>query len=632
MMDMFNENKQDYYRHVEESILKILPPKMSSFHLFCQYFKYVNPFIEILDEHTLLLDINSILPRFLKFSDGNFTDVRIRNDDDLRTMGIFLIVIKLGYQSMIHNDYQNNEYDEQDMSVVKDMSHLDSEKFTHAIYLCIADGFTAGAKSSFKLVQLLAFFYFYKGISRDDSQGLYGFDSRHLLTTAINHALAIELDKDPTEDVLLSTSKRRQIIIRTWRYLWWYLVGSDTTCALTTGCQLNIDKLNDDNVKYPTPEEDPTGKMTGFITDTIQVNTTIRDILKKFKQPTKIIDILNLANELETKFFDIFGKDFFKDVISVPAPKSLNPKGFDQASIEHREGIVKVFKFCLFIQLRTTLSALYFRLAIHYESKNGESKTKPAIELFKLYVKSTIQLMYIIPYVLDNSVELFGKNFDFMLTPSIQRCLIIMQVFLSSFFIRLVHQHAKLKDINPSDAVLQQRYQDINNVYNVVLNESMSLVGNFRKLSRTHLGAYRHYIIAYCLLRKFTGQPDEAFDDYKIDRATSYPGKNVLEIISTAELRQLNRVGKSFHNTKIQQLKLKAEQRKKAVIHAATDEEENDPWKDTESKLFGSDAAAFSSGGEYIFTNQSNLRDGVMDPVIAKLDLLDLFKKYANIK
>ena len=49
---------------------------------------------------------------------------------------------------------------------------------------------------------------------------------------------------------------------------------------------------------------------------------------------------------------------------------------------------------------------------------------KAGIELFKIYIKSVVQLVYIMSYVLDNSVYLFGKNFDYMLTASNERYMI----------------------------------------------------------------------------------------------------------------------------------------------------------------------------------------------------------------
>ena len=114
-------------------------------------------------------------------------------------------------------------------------------------------------------------------------------------------------------------------------------------------------------------------------------------------------------------------------MVCKPAKEPTNGNGFEEASKEHMEKVVKVFKYCLFIQLRTNLSGMYYKIAIHYENEYDKSKTpsmKAGIELFKIYIKSVVQLVYIMSYVLDNSVYLFGKNFDYMLTASNERYMI----------------------------------------------------------------------------------------------------------------------------------------------------------------------------------------------------------------
>ncbi|KAL6451299.1 MRR1 Multidrug resistance regulator 1 [Candida maltosa Xu316] len=623
-------NKQEYYKFVEESILAILPDKTNSFQLFCKYFKYVNPFNPLVDEHTLLLEINPILPKFLKFNHERFTQIKIKNDNDLRTLGIFLIILKFGYQTMIHNDNEYNNYDQEDSSIIEDMQKIETPTFIHAINLCIADGLTA-SKSSFKLVQLLTLLYHYKGISPDDSHGLCGADSQNLLGIIIRHAFSIGMNRDPTRYTDLDNLTKNQVLIKTWRFLWWYLAISDAMSALNTGCNLNIMSLDICDVEHPLMTEDPSGEMNTILETVIRICQIYRNIVNKINnltQKPRVIDILKETNVLERIFFDFFGKDFFKDVICKPAKQPLNRNGFDQNSPEYIQSIIKVFKFCLFIQLRTNLSGMYYKIAIHYENEYDKSKTpsmKAGIELFKISIKSVVQLVYIMSYVLDNSVELFGKNFDYYLTAVNERYMIKTHSFLTSFFVRLLHQKKELSFKVFKEISFMSRLEDINNLFDLVLEDAELFVGNFRKMSRTYINSYRLYIMTYIILRQCVDNADAFFEKAASDQSFFYQGTNMIEFFSSAELKHLCRLCKEFRNAKEQQQKLKNEKKKRI-----TGEVFDDPLKDLESKLFGTNINLSFFDDENIFSNLNNLGDDILDPVACKADLLRLFNIYGD--
>ena len=624
------KNKQEYYRFVESQILKILPDKTNLFQLFCRYFKFVNPFNQIIDEHTLLLEINPILPKFLKFNHERFSEVRIKNDNELRTLGIFLVLLKLGYQTMIHNDNEYNNYDEKDLSIIEDMEKLDTESFTCVINLCVADGLTA-AKSSFKLVQLLTMLYYYKGMSPDDSHGLCGADSQILLGIIIRHAFSIGLNRDPTKYTTFQNLTNNPVLIRTWRHLWWYLSISDAMSAFNTGCNLNIMNLDVCDVEYPQFNEDPSGEMNKIMETLIQISMIYRNIVNKInnlRQKPKVVDILKETNQLERIFFDFFGKDFFKDVICKPSSAPSN--GFEQTSKEHLMSVIKVFKFCLFIQLRTNLSGMYYKIAIHYENEYDRSKTpsmKAGIELFKIYIKSVVQLVYIMSYVLDNSVELFGKNFDCMLTASNERYMIKTHSFLTSFFVRLLHQKKELSFKVFKEISYMSRLEDINSLFDIVLEDAEVFVGNFRKLSRTYINSYRLYIMTYIVLRQCVDNADAFFEKAVSDQLFFYQGTNMIEFFSPVELQRLCSLCKEFRNAKEQQRKLKNEKKKKQ--NGDSGELFDDPLKDLETKLFGNVNVSFFDD-EDIFSNLNNLSDKILDPLACKDDLIRLYNIYGD--
>ena len=629
MQSFYNggQKRHEYYRFVEEEVLKVLPDKTNLFQLFCRFFRFVNPFIQIIDEHALLFDINPILPKFLKFNHEKITEIKIKNENDLRTLGIFMLVLKLGYQTMIHNDNEHNNYNEQELSIIDSMQQLDNPTFNRIINLCIADGLIT-ARSSFKLVQLLALLYHYKGMSPDDSHGLSSTDSQILLGTIIRHAFSIGLNRDPTCYTTFDNLAKNQVLIKTWRHLWWFLVATDAMSALNTGCNLNLASLDGCDVEYPHVADDPTGEMNKIYGVLAKICEHYRNIVNKInnlRQKPKVVEILKETNQMERIFFDFFGKDFFKDVVCKPAKEPTNINGFEEASKEHMERVVKVFKYCLFVQLRTNLSGMYYKIAIHYENEYDKSKTpsmKAGIELFKIYIKSVVQLVYIMSYVLDNSVYLFGKNFDYMLTASNERYMIKTHSFLTSFFVRLLHQKKELSFKVFKEISYMSRLECINNLFDIVLEDVELFVGDFRRLSKTYINSYRLYIITFIVLRQSIDNSDAFFEKAASDQLFFHQGTNMIEFFSQQELNHLCRLCRDWRNIKEAQKKYKDAKKNKND----TKDDGFDPLKELESKLFGS--SFFDD--DNIFSNLNNLSDEILDPVACKEDLIRLFNIYGD--
>lgn len=151
---------------------------------------------------------------------------------------------------MIHNDNVYNDYTDEEVSMIQDMTQISSDEFKKVINLCIGDGLIA-AKSSFKLVQLLTLLYFYKEVSPDDGHGICGADSQILLGVTIRHALAIGLNRDPTSYTAYDALCKNPALIKTWRYLWNYLTEADAMSSLHNGTNLNLRNLKMSDVQAP---------------------------------------------------------------------------------------------------------------------------------------------------------------------------------------------------------------------------------------------------------------------------------------------------------------------------------------------------------------------------------------------
>lgn len=556
--------RDEYYNIVEQAVLKILPYKKVCFMLFCRFFKYVYPFVPVVDENTMMVDLNSVLVEtFPQFSHESYKELSITTDNDLNILGSFLLVMRLAYLSLIHNDEIYNTFSEDEASMVAEMRRTPADTYISVVNMCSSD-FRTEARSSFKLVQNLILLHFYRSVDPNDCHGLGGSDSQILFGSIIRHAMSMGLNRDPTKYLSLSSISKKTSLIRTWRLLWNYIVNLDAISAIQTGVSPNLKSLENCDVELPQYDS-----KTGLLNDTAlniqSICQSYRNLCNKITnvhEKPKIIEILSETSHLERLFFKLFGKDFFKEYICKPL--SGNPsRPNDIDSLEHEESYLKVLKFNTFIHLRTNLSSMYYMVAIHYENEYNESKTpsmSAGIELFKIYIRSVVQLVYIMSYVLDNSVELFGKNYDYILTASNERAMIKTHSFLTSFFVRLLHikrtltikyQMLEQKGELQSDPSLELRLEATDSLFRLVLIEAELFVGNFRRLGKKYINSYKLYVMAYFVLKQCIENPDLFFDSASAGRFF-HEGTNMIEFLTVSELQSLCKLCEEFRVAKLE--------------------------------------------------------------------------------
>lgn len=552
---LFNgkKSRKDYYKIVEQAILSILPDKLNLFMLFCRYFKYVHPFVPIIDENSMLTDLEMIFDSFPSFSRGKYSEISIDNDNDLIILGNFLLIVRLGYISLIHND--NVSYNEDEQSMVNDMKKVSPETFSKVLHLCIGSC-TIQSKSSFKIVQVLTLLHYYRMIDPNDCHGLGGADAQILLGVIVKHAMSIGLHRDPTFYVSHQSICKNKALIKIWRALWHYLVYLDASSSMHRGSCLDIGSLDMCDVELPT-YDDKTGKLNDMVKSIGSICRSYRRIVQKInnvRNKPKVVDILKETNKLEKIFYSLFGKDYFKEQICKPAPTTISEPG----SVEHEANSLKVLKFGIFLSLRTNLSCIYYMIAIHYENESTMKKTKSmsaGLELFKIYIKSVVQLVYIMSYVLEHSIELFGRNYDYILTASNERCMIKTHSFLTSFFVRLLHHKRYLSIKLESDPSIKPRLEVTDRLYELVLRESELFVGNFRRLSGKYVNSYKLYVMIYFVLRQCMINPDVFFAQTINQSSLLQFGTNSLQYFTISELDYLCKLCEEFKGAKSSQFK-----------------------------------------------------------------------------
>lgn len=654
-------NLADFFEDVIcKSALQVLPSQKSIFILFYRFFKYVYPFIPIVDESSFLMDINGIIPEnFPRFKHVKYNLIKIKHPNELNTLAILLLVVRLGFMSMIHNDDVNNIYTDDEKVAADEMRLILSEEYGKVISLCIPDE-QALLKSSFKLVQVLTLLHFYKLVAPEDCHGLSGSDAQLLLGVIIRHSITIGLNRDP-KMYFAHIIRKKEPLMKCWRRLWHYIVTLDVSTAIHCGTILNIRSLDISDVEFPSIEG-KTDELRMFYRSVDTISASYRNLSNKITNAVRkprVVSILEDTNELEKTFFQLFGKDFFKDYICTPmgeeedeeedeeeeedkaeasggvpqvahntsakrhstdtldgmakktktdSSSNSSASNFGEnksssatttppshnsdakpgskrrrssqahviASLKHEVSYIKVIKFITFIQLRTNLSCMYFMIALHYENKYNESKTpsmSAGIELFKIYIKSVVQLVYIMSCVLDHLVELFGKNYDYILTAVNEKCMIKTHSVLTSFFIRVLHH---IKDLTVKRDKAQQSSEDLSeinlrlstlhNLFLIILIESELFVGNFQKLSRKYINSYKLYVMLYLVLKQCMSDPDFFFETNTSNKALHHDGTNMLQFFTVNELEQVSRMCEEFRTTKEEQHKFyqAAAERKRA--------------------------------------------------------------------
>lgn len=546
-------SKQQSYDAIKHAVLEILPSKRNQFILFCRFFKWVHPFVPVVDENPLLMDIRAILSGgFPVFSSDYYTNFTLQSDNELTTIGIFLWVLRLGYMSLFHNDELNNNHTADELSIIEDMSRFSLEKYTQVAQSCCPD-FRTTSRSSFKLVQYLTLLHFYQLVSPNDGQGLSGCDSQILFGAIVKHAFSIGLNRDPSMYHAHTLIKKRAPLMKTWRHLWNYIANLDALGAIYSGNLLNIRSLEVCDVNMPQFDNKSGQHLDTFlhISQVCQSYRNICNLIANVRNKPRVVDLLMETSHLEKVFVDFYGKDFFKEYICKPN-LTENP---EINTAEHENSYIRVMKFITFLHLRTNLLSLYYMVAVYYESQYKGVQTpsiNAGIELYKIHIRSVVQLMYIISYVLDNSVELFGKNYDVVLTSYIEKALIKVHNFLTSFFIRLLHQKRMLtvklstpgQDFRTVQDV-KMRLECLFSIFRTVLVDSDLFLGNFRRMSSTYINSYRLYVMSSFVIKQCMENSDALFE-HAVDDRFHHDGTNMIDFLTIADLQNLVRMVDEF--------------------------------------------------------------------------------------
>lgn len=600
-------SKEEYYTFVKVSVLEILPRKRAVQGALRRFFRYVLPFIPILDEETFLAELDVVFNNsYEDDSVGYYSLLKIRNDNHLNVVGQLLLMIRLGYMSLIPNNENEVAYTASEQDLIKDITRFKSDQYISIVNLCIAEE-KIQTKSTFKFVQALTLLHFYRSVAPNDCHGLSGSDSQLLFGAIVTHAFSIGLNRDPTKFSDINSISKKPGFVKQWRSLWHYICDVDALQAMYCGTPLKIPSLDISDVQKPdiffvnAENYDFFDQMSTMLESYRRIINKVTNLRVK----PKVIEVLQETSQLENLFLEIFGTDFFRDYVCKPAVEHSD--AFDE--LKHEESFTKVNRFVCFMHMRANLSCLYYLIALHYEHRLDQDKNAeigPGIELFKIFIRSVIQLVYIMSYALDNSQELFGRSYDYVVTSRIEKSMIKTHSFVTSFFIRLVNYKRSLavEETKTKGSGYQGEFEDfdarcevVDSLFTIALIEAELFVGHFRVLSKTYINSYKLYVMAYFVLKQCMENPEKLFGTSGDKMEYFHEGTNLLQFLKIPELQSLCKLFEEFRVAKLELIRRQKTHSKTAKADPLQEADSNKPvdsfgLKDPSK---GSDADAFNA-------------------------------------
>lgn len=603
-LHLLHSNKEVYYSFVEDSILLILPRKSAITTAVYMFFRYVQPLIPFLHELTFLHEFRKLF-RYSKDESLYHTKMPIKSEKLQNLAGMLLLVIRLGYMTLIPTSDTDVRYTRKEQELIKDVTRFKSDHYMGVVNLCIPEE-KVRTKSTFLYVQCLSLLYFYRSVAPNDCLGLSGVESQLLFGSIVNHALSIGLNRDPTVYKSIKRVSKKPYFVELWRNLWLFIINTDTDISIYCGTPLKLPDIFIGDVKPPLWGD--LADERKYQCDIQEVNAGYRRIVHKIsslKNRPTIVEILSETSHLESKFLEIFGENFFRDYVCKPCVTLGDQNDPD---------IMKVDKFIKFISIRVNLTCLYYMIVLHYERKadnNDDPEMGAGTELFKILIKSAVQVVYIMTYVLDNSQELFGRYFDWILTARIERSMIKTHSFSTGMFTRVLNLMRTLKckesqnpGTNPSELKeIQARMEIVQNLFGMAMTEAELFVGNFRALSKTHINSYKIYVMAYFGLKQCMENPEPFIAGFAGKAQLFFHnGSNLLNFLTLDELRSISELCEEFRIAKIDLLR-----RKRSHINSKNSQVSKSSGGSSATTNSEKSGSSFQSGSASSDTHQTPL-------------------------
>ncbi|RLV95390.1 Multidrug resistance regulator 1 [Spathaspora sp. JA1] len=487
--DYFNDNSID----LKEKILKILPSREVIWIHINRFFKFLYPFIPIIDETSFKKDIERVISGDSEY----ITNIHIHDNLDYANIGMLLIILRMSFLSLISNNEEFNNMVLKSATCPKvyethftprELRNLQlllknsiGIEFIELARNCITK-FQLFQKTNLVILQftLLMRLYFY--FSPEDSEGPDRNQFQIYNGTLIQMGYTIGLNRDPS---ILGKFDLKTSNIR--RKVWHFLVYLDLFQAAQYGSPISTNPQYCDT-KFPYYE--PGNANIGFEHFDKFLQTTygsIQDLTKHLRN--LLVLILDVNSQL--KMSDFTEK---LSALEIYMAKNLGSSlkvfadSLNQIDDTESDLLPKVFYIPYYLQTKTFLSAIYFHLFLHFEKENS-------LDLAFFYIKKCICILLedFLPQcfrILDHQHYFFCHSTNFFINPNIECCLHNTNGFLFAIIIRLEYSMRIMKQ----QILTEDNKKYINScetlIYWLTKCAKISTVG-ISKLGKRYLYAWR---------------------------------------------------------------------------------------------------------------------------------------------
>ncbi|EGW34175.1 uncharacterized protein SPAPADRAFT_148682 [Spathaspora passalidarum NRRL Y-27907] len=486
--EYFNDNSID----LKEKILKILPCREIIWIHINRFFKFLYPFIPLIDEATFKTEIE----RLLDGSGEHITKINIKDNLDYANIGMLLIILRMSFLSLICNNEEFNNMVLQSATCPKayqsQFSPAELRNLQLLLKNCIGIEFIELARNcitKFQLFQksnlvilqftLLMRLYFY--FSPEDAEGPDRNQFQIYNGTLIQMGYTIGLNRDPDK---LGKFDKRTSNIR--RKVWHFLVYLDLFQAASYGSPISTNPQYSDT-KFPYYEEGNHNVSFEHFDKFLQATyENVKDL------PTHLRSILMLVLDVNSKLKmgDLTDK---LSALEIYVAKNLGSSlkvfadAINQVQESESDMLARVFYIPYFLQTKTFLTATYFHMFIHFEDTN--------LDLSYFYLKKIICVMVedFLPQIfrlLDHQHYFFCHSTNFFINPPIECCLHNSNGFLFAIIIRIEYTIRMMKQQELNEDTKRYISSCETLIYWLTKCTKISTVG-ISKLGKRYLYAWR---------------------------------------------------------------------------------------------------------------------------------------------
>ncbi|KAK6205064.1 fungal-specific transcription factor domain-containing protein [Scheffersomyces amazonensis] len=446
-----------------EKILKVLPTKRIMWIHVNRFFKFIYPFLPILDEISFKESVTELIGEE-SYSDEKISQIKISKNIDFAILGMILIITRMSYLSLIANDKEVDSYNlnytpaSGPAPYVEVQQLSSSERVSLRIllensigieYIVLArsclNQFQLFQKIDLTILQLALLMRMYVFIAPEDSEGPDQNQFQTYTGTLISMAYSMGLHRDPEA---FNDPESNPRINNLKRKIWFLLNYIDLFQSYTYGVPLTTNPLFSD-CKFPyIDKENNNINITFYNLETHTLNSW--KILEPIFVKLRLIlhDVLNVNHDVSlTKLSEQLSdvEIFVANYMGTDVQEFLDAiKNLDEPGKFH-----KVLSFTYYIQLKFFLMSVYYHLFIYYEGKGN-------YELTYFYLKKIFSIIVeeFLPNfgnVLEMQHHYFGYACNLFLIPVLESAMHRCTGFMFGIVVRINYALRFLSKINTED-------------------------------------------------------------------------------------------------------------------------------------------------------------------------------------